>query len=72
MYMENQALSSSETGVTAPTSVDTDYLYRRAEQELVQAQRAEHPAVVQAHYVLASYYLDQVYGPDDADSKAAA
>jgi hypothetical protein len=39
-----------------------DYLYRRAEQELEQAQRAAHPAAVKAHYVLAGYYLDQVYG----------
>jgi hypothetical protein len=37
------------------------YLYRRAEQELQQAQRAEHPAAVKAHYVLAGYYLDKVY-----------
>ena len=36
------------------------YLYRRAEQELEQAQRATHPTAVKAHYVLACYYLDQV------------
>lgn len=50
---------------------DAEYLYRRAEQELLQAQRAEHPAVVKAHYMLAGYYLDLVYGPGDEEKAAA-
>lgn len=49
----------------APTDEHSDlqgeYLYRRAEQELAHAQRAEHPAVVRAHYALANLYLDQLY-----------
>jgi hypothetical protein len=45
-----------------PVHSEHDYLYRRAEQELEQAQRAAHPAAVKAHYMLAGYYLDQVYG----------
>lgn len=52
-------------------TTDAEYLYRRAEQELRQAQRAEHPAVVKAHYLLAGYYLDLVYGPGDAAKVAA-
>ncbi len=47
-------------------SPESEYLYHRAEQELEQAQRSEHPAAVKAHYLLASYYLDQFYGPTDA------
>ena len=38
------------------------YHYRRAEQELERAQQADHPAAVKAHYVLAGFYLDRVYG----------
>lgn len=41
---------------------DRAYFYRRAEQELSQAQRAESPEAVKAHYHLAGYYLDRVYG----------
>jgi len=48
------------------------YFYRRAEQELHQAQRAESPAAVKAHYHLAGYYLDRVYGGniDQADQRS--
>ncbi|MFZ3482507.1 hypothetical protein [Sphingomonas sp. 3-13AW] len=49
---------------------DTDYFYDRAEAELKLAQTAEHPAVVKAHYVLAGYYLDKVYGPGDQHTPA--
>jgi hypothetical protein len=51
-----------------PVSEPQDYLNRRAEQELDQAQRAVHPAAVKAHYLLAGYYLDQIYGNDPKDS----
>ncbi|WP_267386073.1 hypothetical protein [Sphingomonas sp. GC_Shp_3] len=56
---------------SCPVPDKNDYLYRRAEQELEQAQRAAHPAAVKAHYVLAGYYLDQVYGGGEqpADGK---
>lgn len=41
------------------------YFYERAEAELELAQKAEHPAAVRAHYLLAGHYLDRVYGPGD-------
>jgi len=43
------------------------YLYQRAEEELEQAQKADHPAAVKAHYTLAGYYLDRVYGSEAAE-----
>lgn len=46
---------------------DRAYFYRRAEQELSRAQRAENPAAVKAHYHLAGYYLDRVYGAQTND-----
>lgn len=54
------------------TEVDNNaYFYERAEAELKLAQNAEHPAVVKAHYLLAGYYLDRVYGPGDAENTPA-
>jgi len=47
-------------------NTEVAYLYRRAEQELEQAQGCDHPAAVRAHYVLASHYLDRLYGPPAA------
>lgn len=47
----------------ADVAVDVDdYYYRRAEVELERAQRADHPAAVRAHYILAGHYLDLTYG----------
>lgn len=43
-------------------STDQTYFYERAEAELARAQRADHPEAVKAHYLLAGYYLDRVYG----------
>jgi hypothetical protein len=43
-------------------SYDTDYYYERAEAELEMAQKARQPEAVKAHYTLAGYYLDRVYG----------
>ncbi len=40
------------------------YFERRAEAELELAEQAVHPAAVRAHYLLAGFYLDQVYGSD--------
>jgi hypothetical protein len=45
---------------------DRSYFYERAEIELERAQRAAHPGAVKAHYLLAGYYLDRVYGGEDA------
>ena len=42
------------------TPHDLLYLHDRAEEELTLAQQAEHPALVQAHYLLASLYLDRL------------
>ncbi|MCC2976717.1 hypothetical protein LK533_08520 [Sphingomonas sp. PL-96] len=50
---------------------DNAYFYERAEAELKLAQTAEHPAVVKAHYLLAGYYLDRVYGPGDTQHTPA-
>ncbi|MBU3077251.1 hypothetical protein KOF26_05160 [Sphingomonas sp. XMGL2] len=49
-------------------SPEAGYLYNRAEQELNQAQQAIHPAAVKAHYLLAGYYLDRVYGSPESAS----
>lgn len=37
------------------------YLIARAEQELERAQKATDPLAVQAHYDLATAYLDRIY-----------
>ncbi|HEX8300795.1 hypothetical protein [Sphingomonas sp.] len=47
------------------------YYYHRAEAELDQAQRSEHPAAVRAHYTLAGYYLDRFYGTQDEGISAS-
>lgn len=41
---------------------DQAYYLSRAEQELERAQRSEHADAVKAHYHLAGFYLDLVYG----------
>ncbi len=41
---------------------DRDYFERRAEAEIALAQQAEDCRVVQAHYQLASAYLDRIHG----------
>ena len=49
-------------GTTGTIMEDRDYFYRRAETELHMAQAATVPEAVKAHYQLAGYYLDRVYG----------
>jgi hypothetical protein len=44
---------------------DRLYLEERAEREIFLAQASDHPAVVRAHYLLAGYYLDRLYGQDN-------
>lgn len=44
---------------------ELDYYEQRAEAELALAQRAEDTRAVQAHYQLASHYLDRIYGEGD-------
>jgi hypothetical protein len=41
---------------------DRDYYERRAEAEIELARQARHRAAVQAHYEMASAYLDRIHG----------
>ena len=41
-----------------------EYLRRRAEDHVTLAQQSSNSDAVQAHYELASAYLDQIYGND--------
>lgn len=43
---------------------DRDYLYRRAEAELLMAERSIVPEAVSAHYRLAECYLARVHGEE--------
>jgi hypothetical protein len=43
---------------------DVEYFERRAEAELELARAASHRKVVQAHYELASAYLDRIHGAE--------
>lgn len=47
---------------------ELDYYERRAEAEIALAQKAEHEAVVRAHYELASAYLDKIHGDEPRSS----
>jgi hypothetical protein len=49
---------------------ERSYFYERAEEELEQAQHADHPAAVKAHYVLAGLYFDHVFGEKDGPQVA--
>ena len=42
---------------------DRSYFEFRAEAEIAAAQQCSDPAASRAHYKLAGYYLDRVYGP---------
>lgn len=44
---------------------DPDYLEQRAEAELEAAQHAHDPRAVQAHYDLATAYLDRLHPEED-------
>ncbi|HEX8239915.1 MAG TPA: hypothetical protein VF574_09275 [Allosphingosinicella sp.] len=43
---------------------EQEYYERRAEAEIALAQAAEHRRAVQAHYELASAYLDRIHGDE--------
>ena len=53
---------------------DRDYYEGRAEAEIALAQRAEHACAVQAHYELASFYLERIHGaaPSAAPNRLAS
>ena len=42
-------------------AIDAEYFEQRAETEIELAQRATDARVVQAHYELATQYLDRIY-----------
>lgn len=44
---------------------DVDYYERRAEEQIALAQKSRNTQAVQAHYQLASAYLDRIYGDSD-------
>ena len=46
---------------------DREYFEQRAEAEIALAQGARDGRVVQAHYELASAYLDKIYGEAASD-----
>ena len=58
--------------VPAQPEDEESWYILRAEQELELAQRAEHPAVVRAHYLIAESYLERANDPDDAPQADAA
>ena len=43
---------------------DVEYYEQRAEAEIALAQHARDTRAVQAHYQLASHYLDRIHGAD--------
>lgn len=49
------------------SSDDSDYLETRAEAEIELARHATDPRVVQAHYDLATAYLDRIHSEEDGD-----
>jgi hypothetical protein len=49
---------------------EIEYYQRRAEAEIALAQRADHARVVQAHYELASAYLDRIHGQPEEEAPA--
>ena len=50
---------------------EVHYYIHRAEREIELAQRAEHPKAVAAHYQLAEFYLDRVYGDGTGEEGAS-
>ena len=45
---------------------DEDYYQRRAEEQIALAQQSDDTRAVQAHYQLASAYLDRIHGEDES------
>jgi hypothetical protein len=54
------------------SSDDSDYLETRAETEIELARQATDPRVVQAHYDLATAYLDRIHGEGEPDESPEA
>ena len=51
---------------------DREYYRRRAEEEISRAQQSDDERSVRAHFLLAGYYLDRVYGTDPVQLRQAA
>lgn len=51
---------------------DEDYYSRRAECEVLLAQKARHPAAVAAHYQLSTAYLERVHAKPADEREAGA
>ena len=49
---------------------DVNYYERRAEAEIELAQQSANRHAVQAHYQLATFYLDKIYGEDGPATEA--
>jgi len=49
---------------------DVNYYERRAEAEIELAQRSQSTKAVQAHYQLATAYLDKIYGEGELRTEA--
>ena len=46
---------------------DADYYEQRAEAEIELARKSQSTEAVQAHYQLATFYLDKIYGETAAE-----
>lgn len=55
-------LRSARLSASAMDATESDYFYRRAEEEIAIAQASAEEHVVRFHYHLAGLYLDKVYG----------
>jgi hypothetical protein len=49
---------------------DEDYYQRRAEEQIALAQQSDDERAVQAHYELASAYLDRIHGEAPLSNQA--
>ena len=59
------APSTSQEKETGMSHDDVDYYQRRAEEQIILAQKSRNTQAVQAHYQLASAYLDRIHGEGD-------
>ena len=65
-----QGVTSEGVSTRKMSHDDLEYYERRAEAEIEAAQQARHRAVVQAHYELASAYLDRIHGDEPKSSNS--
>lgn len=70
-FSRDEGREMRETVPAEPGEAESWYI-KRAEQELELAQRAEHPAVVRAHYLMAESYLERANDSDEESQADAA